>query len=171
MNTAAMSAGLVTTIWVWVGFKPSDSPTPDALSSATNEVGVWKQPLVSSSNRQTGGQSAHSSWKALENKRTVLDTSAAAATVISNTLKAISEYPGESTPNWQIDTVQRAQKLWAAHNIVVSFVDRETFSKSGLRGCCTASRRDQKGRLEVMIGVFGDSELRLTSWATIQGRM
>lgn len=171
MNTASMSAALVTTMWVWVGFKPSDSPTPDALSSVTNETGIWKQPLISSYNRQTGSTSAASSWKSLEHKKTVLDVSAAAATVISSTLKAIAEYPGDTTPNWQIDVVQRAHKLWSAHNIIVSFVDRETFGQSGLRGCCTASRRDSRGRLEVMVGVFGDAELRLTSWASIQGRM
>lgn len=171
MNTAALSAALVTTMWVWVGFKPSDSPTPDALSSVTNEAGVWKQPLVSSFNRRVGGPSAARSWKGLENRKTVLDSSAAAASVISTTLKAIAEYPGESTPNWQVDVTQRAHKWWTSGNIIVSFVDRETFGKSGLRGCCSASRRDSRGRLEIMIGVFGDAELRLTSWASIQGRM
>ncbi|MBE3041024.1 hypothetical protein IMZ48_00235 [Candidatus Bathyarchaeota archaeon] len=61
--------------------------------------------------------------------------------------------------------------MWTSHNIIISFVDRETFGKSGLRGCCSASRRDSRGRIEIMIGVFGDSELRLTSWASVQGRM
>ena len=171
MNTASMSAALVTTMWVWVGFKPSDSPTPDALSSVTNETGIWKQPLVSSYNSQAGAPSASSSWKALEHKKTVLDMSAAAAAVISSTLKTAAEHPGDNVPNWQIDVAQRAHKLWSAHHIIVSFVDRETFGQSGLRGCCTASRRDPRGRLEIMVGVFGDAELRLTSWATVQGRM
>ncbi|SPO01406.1 uncharacterized protein DNG_04082 [Cephalotrichum gorgonifer] len=171
MNTAALSAALVTTIWVWIGFKASDAPTADAMSPTSGEAGVWKQPLISGLNRRSRGPSALSSWKALEPKKTNLDPSAAATSVISQTLKGAAEYPGDSTPSWQIDILQHAYKLWSSHNIVVSFVDRENFSNSGFRGCCSASRRDPRGRLEVMIGMFGAAELRMASWASIQGRV
>lgn len=171
MVTASLSAALVTSIWVWVGFKPSDSPTPDALSSVADETGVWKQRLVTAPNHRVGGPSALNSWKTLEGKRTALEPTAAAATVISRHLKRVAEHPDDSTPNWQIDVAQRAHRLWSSHSLVVSFVDRETLSKSELRGCCSVSCRDSRGRLEVMIGVFGASEIRLASWSTVQGRM
>jgi hypothetical protein len=171
MNTAALGAAISSTVWVWVGFRPSDSPTTDVMSLTSDATGLWTQPLITAPPRRASGSPSHSDWKPLESKKTVLDTTSPAASIISQTLKRAGESPSDSTPSWQVDIALHAYKLWSTHNIVVSFVDRETFVDSGLRGCCSASRYDSRAKLEVLIGVFGASELRMSSWSSIQGRM
>lgn len=171
MCTAAFTAFLVTSIWVWIGFRPQMSPNIEALSPNAQDGGIWKQPLITALNRRAGGPTALASWKSLESSRTTLTPSSAATTVITQTLQQVSDYPSETTPSWQMDIVQRARDMWANHNIVVSFVDREAFANSGLRGCCSASRLDSRGRLDINVGVFGASEIRLSSWASVQGRI
>lgn len=171
MCTASFTAAFVTSIWVWIGFRREISPVVEDITSFAQDGGILKQPLITSLNRRTGGPTALSSWKSLESSRTTLAQSSAAGVAIGNILQHVSEYPGESTPSWQIDIVQRARDMWANHNIVVSLVDREAFANSGLRGCCSASRIDTRGRLDINVGVFGSSEIRLASWSSVQGRI
>jgi hypothetical protein len=165
MDVAAVSAALLTSIWVWKDFHFRESKgTVHATRSAEK---CLKQPRLADAGF-AGSKEEIVEWKALPGRSIKCETPVFLARRIEELLDLSVQEPNDncSKAPWSLEVLEVAQEMWAAGKIVITLSTNGAFAEAGFDDAFSFSKYDGI-TLEITAGFLGETELHHSSWGPL----
>jgi hypothetical protein len=171
MNVAAILAATCTTMLVFRGFRPPQKKTSTPSKAPKWADDICVQPLITGDRQASFSRLQYSAaWKLLGRRRISLEETSVVARGITTLFQTAREQAAlDSTPELR-DILDVAWHLWKSRSILISFVDRKAYIGAGIHPFCSISRVLENGQIDIVVGMFGNSELDMSSWAVVHAQ-